>query len=315
VSLGALTLVTVAALMHATWNALAKRALDPVLFLWASVTLACGLGVPLMVHSIIREGAPPPAGYPFIAATTLLHAAYFYALGRAYRAVDFSLVYPLVRGLGVALVPVLAAWALDERVSATGAIGIVLVVLGILSLRLRAPEASTPARGGGAPTHRGRGSHDQGTLPPVLEPTSEATTRARGSGLGWALLTGAIIAAYSVVDKAGVARVDPIAYVWLMGVGISLLLGPLAARDRAALRLEWAQNAGWILLASTLNLTGYLLVLFAFRMAAAGYVVATRELAIVFGAVIGTVAFKEPVIRLGAAAIIFAGVILIGLAR
>jgi drug/metabolite transporter (DMT)-like permease len=282
VSLGALTLVAMAALMHATWNALAKRARDPVLFLWASVTFACGLGVPLMGHSIIREGAPPPAGYPFIAATMVLHAAYFYVLGRAYRAADFSLVYPLVRGLGVALVPVLALWALDERVSATGATGIALVVLGILSLRLRAP----------APT-----------------------TLARGSGIGWALLTGGTIAAYSVVDKAGVARVDPIAYVWLMGVGISLLLVPVVARDRAALRLEWAQNARWILLASTLNLTGYLLVLLAFRMAPAGYVVATRELAIVFGAVIGAVVFKEPAVRLASAAIIFAGVVLIGLAR
>jgi drug/metabolite transporter (DMT)-like permease len=291
VSLAALTLVAVAALMHATWNALAKRALDPVLFLWASVAVACALGIPLMVYSLINEGRPPVAGYPFIAATMILHAAYFYALGRAYRASEFSLVYPLVRGLGVALVPPLAHWALDEQISAVGAAGIGLVVLGILSLRLGAASSRRP------------------------DAPENAPATGRRTGLAWALLTGGTIAAYSVVDKAGVTRVDPVAYVWLMGVGIALLLAPIVVRDRAALRLEWIRNARWILLASTLNLTGYLLVLFAFRMAAAGYVVAARELAIVFGALIGTIVFKEPATRLAAAAVIFSGVVLIGLAR
>jgi drug/metabolite transporter (DMT)-like permease len=294
VSLGALTLVVLAALMHASWNALAKRALDPVLFLWASVVLACGLGAPLMVYSILREGAPPPAGYPFIAATMALHATYFYALGRAYRAADFSLVYPLVRGLGVALVPVLARWVLDERVSTLGATGIGLVALGIVSLRLSARQRPAAVSGEGSP--------------------EQSPGLGRRAGLAWAVLTGGAIAAYSVVDKVGVAHVDPVAYVWLMGVGISLLLGPIVVRDGAALRLEWAANARWIMLASTLNLTGYLLVLFAFRIAPTGYVVASRELAIVFGAVIGAVVFKEPTLRLAAAAIIFAGVVLIGLA-
>jgi hypothetical protein len=36
----ALALVVAAAAVHAAWNALAKRAHDPLVFLWSSVSLA-----------------------------------------------------------------------------------------------------------------------------------------------------------------------------------------------------------------------------------------------------------------------------------
>src|SRR3990172_3581673 len=51
---------------------------------------------------------------------------------------------------------------------------------------------------------------------------------------------------------------------------------------------EWGVRWGAIVVASTMNLTAYLLVLFAFRLSKAGYVVAARELSILFSAVIGS---------------------------
>jgi drug/metabolite transporter (DMT)-like permease len=284
----ALGLVVAAAIFHALWNVLAKRARDPVVFLWSSVSLATLLLLPFAV-AVLREGGFPPAALPFVVATVLIHALYFWALGSSYRSGDFSLVYPVARGLGVALVPVVALVVFDERPSGLGAAGIALVVLGIIALQ--APWKGLPRRG----------------------PRSLALT----PGTAWAFATGLLITTYSLIDKAGVTHLHPVPYIWLMGAGSVALLAPAALRRRAALALEWRLNWRTILVASALNLTGYLLVLFAFRLSKVGYVVAARELSIVFSAILGTLWLGEghagP--RLAGAGVILAGVICVALAR
>jgi drug/metabolite transporter (DMT)-like permease len=66
-----------------------------------------------------------------------------------------------------------------------------------------------------------------------------------------------------------------------------------------------------------MNLSAYLLVLFAFRLTKVGYVVAARELSIVFSTVIGSWWLGEGRLggRLAGAAVILAGVVCIALAR
>ena len=89
-----------------------------------------------------------------------------------------------------------------------------------------------------------------------------APPEARGRGTAWALLTGVTIATYSLVDKGGVARLDPVPYIALMRLGIEALLAPVVLADRPALAREWRANWRTILIASTMNLTSYLLVAF-----------------------------------------------------
>ena len=284
----ALALVLGAALLHSVWNALAKRALDQLPFLWSSVSLATLVLGPLALWPLRAQGFPLTA-LPFVVATTLLHAFYFFALGRSYRAGEFSLVYPIARGLGVALVPLLAVFAFQERLSPLGTAGVTLVVLGIVGLH--------------------------------LTPRSLSQIRARagrlGAGTWWAVLTGLIIAAYSLVDKAGVARLHPLPYIALLGLGSSLILLPAVLARRDTLRREWAVNWRAILVASAMNLTAYLLVLFAFRLSKVGYVVAARELSIVFSAIIGSLWLGEGRLgpRLLGALVILAGVACVALAR
>ncbi len=281
----ALALVLTAAVSHAFWNALAKRARNPLVFLWSSVTLATTvLAVPAL--SVV-DGAQLRAGAPFLVATIVLHAFYFYALSSSYGAGDFSRVYPIARGLGVALVPVAAYALFGEELSPLGVIGIVLVLLGIVAINV-VPRAGP-----------------QGGRWRV------------GPGTGWALLTGLTITAYSLTDKAGVARLHPVPYIALMGMGTVVMLVPAILRRTDALRDEWAVNWRAILLASTTNLTSYLLVLFAFRLSKAGYVVAARELSILFSALFGSLWLGEG--RLGpllsAAVVVLAGVVCVALAR
>lgn len=284
----ALALVIGAAILHATWNALAKRGRDQLAFLWSSVSLATLFLLPLALWKLGEEGFRMTA-LPFVAATSVLHAIYFYALGRSYRAGAFSLVYPIARGLGVALVPVLALFFFGERLSPLGAAGIGSVVLGIVALHV-------------SPGH----SHP-----------SIARGKRLGPGTWWALATGLTIATYSLVDKAGVARLHPVPYIGLLGFGTSLLLLPVVLGRRDALGREWTTNWPAILAASTMNLTAYLLVLFAFRVSKTGYVVAARELSIVLSAVIGSLWLGEGRVgpRLLGAGVVLAGVTCIALAQ
>ncbi len=284
----ALALVIGAAFLHSAWNALTKRARDPLAFLWSSVSLATLLLGPFAFWTLGAGGVPREA-LPFVGATIVLHALYFFALGRSYRWGEFSLVYPIARGLGVALVPILALPLLDERLSPLGTAGVTLVVLGIIGLHLT-PRTWTAAAA-------------QGKLV--------------GAGTWWALLTGLTIASYSLVDKAGVARLHPVPYITLLGLGSTILLLPAVLARRDTLSREWAVNWRTILAASTMNLTAYLLVLFAFRLSKAGYVVAAREVSIVFSTVIGSLWLGEGRLgpRLAGAGVVLAGVACVALAR
>jgi drug/metabolite transporter (DMT)-like permease len=281
----ALALVVCAAVLHATWNALAKRAENQFAFLWSSVSLATALLLPLGLMRLPAE-RDPAAGLPFVAASIGIHALYFWALGRSYRYGDFSRVYPMARGLGVALVPLIALPVFGERLSWLGSLGIGLVVLGIvwLSWSPAAPRSSGVAI---------------------------------GAGTVWAVVTGLTIASYSLVDKAGVARLHPMPYIALMGLGLSAILSPIVLANRPALVVEWRRRWRTILIASAMNLTSYLLVLFAFRLSKVGYVVASRELSILFSAFIGSLWLGEGRLgpRLAGASVVLAGVICVAAAR
>jgi drug/metabolite transporter (DMT)-like permease len=304
----ALLLVLAAAAIHASWNALTKRAQDQLAFLWSSVSLATVVLLPVGWAWLPPDGVPR-AAWPFLVASSAIHAVYFYVLGRAYGSGEFSLVYPIARGLGVALVPVAALFVLDERPSPLGALGVLLVVAGIVGINLSSAGLSSTGL-----SSAGRGAAGLGA---VGLGAAASSRRLMSAGTGWALVTGLSIAAYSLVDKAGVARLHPVPYIAILGVGMSLLLVPALVRRRAALAREWRTNWRAILVASTLNLTSYLLVLFAFRLSKAGYVVAAREISIVLSVAIGRLWFGERRVgrRLAAATLVLAGVICVALAR
>jgi drug/metabolite transporter (DMT)-like permease len=283
VSAAALLLVLSAAMLHATWNALTKRSGDPLSFLFGAGCLGALLYLPASSYVLWKYGVTLSA-LPFVVATVLLHAMYFFALGRAYRVGDLSVVYPIARGTGVALVPVLALFIFNERLSALGAAGVALVVLGIFSLHGR-PRASAQS---------------------LLAP-----------GTRFALLTGLTIAGYSLVDKAGVSHLHPLPYIALMEAGACLVLLPAVLSRGETLRREWRTNWRAIALAGVMSPGGYLLVLFAFQLSKAAYVVAGREISIVLSALIGGVLMREGAVarRLASAAMVAAGVVCVALAR
>jgi drug/metabolite transporter (DMT)-like permease len=282
-----LALVLLAAAIHASWNALAKGGRDPVVFLWLSNCVASVTLAPVALAFAVTRGMPLGA-VPFVIGTAILHSVYFYALGRAYRTGQFSVVYPMARGLGVGVAPLLALVAFDERLSGIGTAGIALVAVGILGLH---------------------------ALPRVAAVATQSDVPL-GAATGWAVVTGLTIAMYSVLDKAGAGRVSPPFYLALMEMGTALFVAPAALASRTV-ALEWREHRQRILFSGIASPLAYLLILFAFQTAKTGYVVAAREFSIVLSAVIGVVVFREGHLgpRLVGAAVILAGVACIAVAR
>lgn len=253
-------LVLVAAVVHASWNLLAKRARDPFAFLWLATTLAMSWLGPL---ALVFDPASLRHAIPALVTSALVHGLYYGTLGEAYRAGDLSRVYPIARGLGVGLAPVLALAFTGAVPAPFASAGIAIVVLSIVSL---ATAAGGPVR-----------------------PSRRATSLA--------LATGVLVAIYSVVDHGGVAHASPIPYLAATNAGALLVSAPFAWRRRDAVKEAWRSERRPLALAACLSLTGYLLVLYAFRLAPAAYVVAMRETSIVVATLFGRFVLGEHVSR------------------
>jgi len=286
----ALGVVLVAALFHASWNYLAKKSRKKMAFIWWFLLIASVGYLPMFLY-FWPQLTVTPAGWACIAATGVLHALYFWFMGGAYERGDLSLVYPLSRGSGPLFVPIRAVAFLRERLSLAGGLGIVLVVAGIYFIHLNSFSVDS-----------------------MLGPLRAM----RGSASLWALCTGGTIAGYSLVDKVGVSLVYPPVYIYLMFVISLLLLCPyVLVKEREALKIEWRVNRGPILIGGFLVLFTYLMILFAFRLSKVSYVVAAREVSIVFSALFGIFWLKEGHARqkLAGAVLIALGVVFIGLSK
>jgi multidrug transporter EmrE-like cation transporter len=278
-NLTAFALVVAAACLHALWNLAAKRVSGNLGVLWLGLCLAGVALAPFALASAVRSF--DPAGLPYLAATGLIHAAYFGLLAAAYRRGELSVVYPLSRGTGVAGTALLARAVVGEGVSALGALVIGSVCLGIVLLALR--EVRRPA--------------------------------ARGRPWLLALLVGLTITAYSVVDKLGVGLVSPVVYLAGLATVTGVALAPFVLlRYGQECREAWRGHKRTSLGVGLASLGTYLLVLAAFRQAHASSVVAARELAI--AVVLGVAVLKEPltVPKAVSTAAILVGVVLVKLA-
>lgn len=287
----AVLLVLTSAFAHAGWNMLAKRANTPELMNWWMAVSAAVIMLPATVVLIALD--PPPAiGWVYIAGTIALHIFYFFTLGRAYRYGDLSIVYPVARGLGLTLIPIIGVSILNETVSAWAALGIAFVFVGVVTIGATSRSGSSEGRNW----------------------RRLLTDR----GVGFAVLTGIAIGLYSALDKEGVKHVTPVVYMFFISSGGAL--GALALIHRSYRRIEFEAEfkRHWkaIIVGGALQFTAYALVLTALRVSQVSYVGPFRELAIGVGVVLGAIVLKERVTKWRAtgAATIAVGALIIALA-
>lgn len=268
----AVLLVLISAFAHASWNLIVKRSGTPELTNWWMATSGAVIMLPTAIVLFILD-APSATGWAFIGGTIGLHILYFFTLGRAYRYGDLSIVYPVARGFGLTLIPVLGVFALGETVSVQASFGMGLILIGIVSVGL-----STRSKDGSRNGVRG-----------VF----------KDKGVMFAIATGALIGSYSVLDKRGVEHVTPVLYMFFLTAGGSL--GTLALMHRGYSRAQFTgeMRTHWraIILGGMLQFLAYALVLSALRISQVSYVGPFREIAIGFGVVMGALILKERVSR------------------
>ncbi|WP_410671818.1 EamA family transporter [Amycolatopsis sp. cmx-4-68] len=277
----ALSLVLLAAVLHAAWNLAAKRiSSGGTQFVWLYYTASAVVLLPVTVVLLVVAADRPQWSWLVAAAgTSVLHIAYGIVLQRGYRVGDLSVVYPVARGTGPLLSVLAAVLVLGERPGPLGLLGAFLVVAGVLVI-------ST-----------GRKAEDP---------------RAVKAGILYGLLTGAVIAGYTLWDAHSVTGVGvpPVVYFGLGSVLQSALLVPGALADRAEVGRIWREHRREVLLVGLLSPVAYILVLFALTMAPVSLVAPARELSIVLGGLAAWLVLgeRDAVRRLTGSAIVLSGI-------
>lgn len=297
--------VLLAAVTHASWNALAHHIDDQLLAftLVGSGGAVCGL--------VLASAAPLPAAAAWspLLVSAVLHVVYQALLMRSFGLGDFGQMYPIARGTAPLVVTVLAAVFVHEWPGAWQSAGVLLASAGLLGLALwgvrgrpaspagTAP-GSSPGSGPGAWSTDEARAQAEAEAASIAAGTPNARTAAAGSqwpALCAAVATGLAIASYTVVDGVGVrASGTPVGYIaWLMLLeGIPIPLFALWCR-RSALAAQLRPVAARGLLGGALSVAAYGLVLWAQTQAPLAPVAALRESSIIAGAAIGALFFRE----------------------
>jgi len=278
----ALTLILAAAFIHASWNFLLKRSGGGTVFIWLFASLSALFYAPLALALVWwTQPALGWISYSLMLASALIHTAYYLLLDRSYRSGgDLSLVYPLARGSGPLITVIVAVLLLGEHPSTVALAGAALIA-------------------GGA----------------VLLTGNLARLRQRGSLLAvmYALLTGCMIASYTVVDKLAVAAfvVPPILQDWAANCGRVMLMSPLALRARHEIVPTWRRARTDIIAVALLCPLSYIFVLSAMVFTPVSYVAPAREMSILIAALMGAQLLREGEVprRLAAAAAMIAGIV------
>ena len=209
-------------------------------------------------------GLPPADLWPWLAASAALHLTYQMTLVYAYDRIDFSLAFPVARGLAPLGTAVLGVALLGDRLAPLALLGIALVSVGLLVLsRSRAGAGGTVGR----------------------------------AGLISALAAGLLVTAYSLVDAGGVradnTRWTFIAWMFALdGIGMVVIAGVLRRGELcASLAKVWRGGV----MSGLFALLGYGAILLAYDLIPVGVASALREMSVVFAALLGAVFLRERV--------------------
>ena len=215
----------------------------------------------------------PSHAWVWLFSSGAIHLVYLVSLIKAFEGADMMVAYPLMRGVAPAMAAAAAVGFFHEPASPVVIGGVALVSVGVMTAAL--------------------GRHlDRRTFL-------------------WSLLTGASIAAYTVVDAQGVraAPSAPSYIVWVFMI-VGTAVGGLFAVWRGptfilAARSQWKSG----LFAGALSIVTYGLALWALRLGATPRLAALREVSVLFGVTIAIVFLKERATpaRLASALMIGAG--------
>jgi drug/metabolite transporter (DMT)-like permease len=248
--------VLLAALLHATWNAMIKGGRD-VLLDTAAIVVGAGL-VALPFLPLVP--LPQPQAWPYIIASVVTHLAYYFLMVNAYRTGDLSLVYPLMRGVAPLITAVLGIFWLREMPATFAWAGMLLISAGVIALALRTADHSPS-----------------------------------GKAVSFALANACVIAIYSIIDGNG-ARASGNVWsyiVWLFVLdAIPFTLYMLVTRRRAFVQALWQRRRNGMI-GGGLSAGAYAISVWAMTQAPVALVASLRETSVLFATLIGARLLNE----------------------
>ena len=270
-------LVLLAAVLHATWNALVKAGGDALVRL-TLVNVTGGLIAALLLPFV---EFPAVQSWPYLAGSVFVHSGYYAFLVLGYRYGDLSQVYPIARGVAPLLVAAGAFLFAGETLNPMGMLAVLVISVAILSLT------------------RGRGGSRRAVMFALLTGLSIA---------GYTLLDG--IGGRLSGDVLGY-----IFWLFVMdSIPIALVTTVLRWNVLlSTLRVSWRGGV----IGGTFAFGGYGLVIWAMSLVPMTYVSALRETSVILAAIIGTRLLHEPMgmHRIVAAALVAVGVAALQLSR
>ena len=262
----AIILILSAAVVHAFWNLLAKKAGGGVVFIWLFASLSAVIYAPISFY-ILWKVRPQIGltGLTFIFVSALLHLLYFFVLQRGYSKGDLSLVYPLARGTGPMLSTCAAIAFFGERPGTIAIMGAALVIVSVFYFS------------GGTKLF---GKKDETTA---------------GWAMRYGIVCGVVIAAYTLWDKQAVAAllIPPVILDWASSITRMLVLAPYAIKRWDEVKHQWRLNLKLAIGVAIFNPLSYILVLTALVFTPVSYVAPAREISILFGTLMGTQILAE----------------------
>jgi drug/metabolite transporter (DMT)-like permease len=281
----ALALILAAAVIHASWNYFLKRSGGGTVFVWLFASLSAIIYAPLAAAIVWWQ--KPDFGwihYALMLASAVVHTAYYMLLDRGYRSGDLSVVYPIARGTAPLITMLCAVLLLHERPTLLAVAGALLIGCGAIVL-----------------TGDPRKLRESGNFHAV----------------GYALLTGCMIASYTLVDKVAVAvwLIPPLVQDWAANLGRVVLMTPMALRKGDEIAPTWRRAKKEIVAVAVLCPLSYILVLTAMVFTPVSYVAPAREISILVAALMGTQLLAEGDVgrRLAAAGAMVFGIVCLAL--
>ncbi|MFE2377903.1 EamA family transporter [Streptomyces sp. NPDC059398] len=266
--------VVLAAITHASWNAIAHHIKDQLV----SFTLISGGGLLVGALGALFVPFPAAAAWPYLLVSAALHVTYMLLLMRSFSLGDFGQMYPIARGTAPLVVTVLAAVFVHEVPNGWQLAGVAVACAGLVGVALWGLKGSRPQ------------------WPAIIA----------------ALATGLAVASYTTVDGVGVrdsgSSLGYIAYLMILE-GIAIPAYALYRR-RGQLTAQLRPYASKGLIGGAMSVVAYGLVLWAQTRAPLAPIAALRESSIIVGAAIGALFFKE---RFGAPRIAAAGLMVVGI--
>lgn len=256
-----------AAVLHAGWNALIKSGGNKS---W-DTALIHSMGLVFAIPAALYFGLPDAAAWPYIAASSAVHVAYYIALAGAYRYGDLGLTYPIMRGSAPMLVAVVGAGVFGEHLSGQAWAGVLTLSVGVLLVGLARVGVDAPDAAGRAQ---------------------------RRKAITFALANAAIIASYTVIDGLGVrASGNPFAYsaaiFMIDGLPYMALVLWRAGPQRREALVYMRSRAKLAIGGTAASLGSYSIALWAMTHAPVAVVAALRETSVIFAALIGTFLLNE----------------------